>query len=139
MTPKNDPYPYEILDSEDSMVFKYHVKPNVVVWKPCNQRDAHRMLDSIFVKEGVRVDAKTKMIEFHFGFGMWMRNNWGLWSGKTYLSPFFESNGLKHPDDMSGFILDTYQQFVLLRNERPMGLDSLYGAWKDIDCRRGLP
>ncbi len=43
----------------------------------------------------------------HMGFGMWMRNNWGLWKGSR-LSKYFNNKGIYHPDDMSGIILDSY-------------------------------
>ena len=43
----------------------------------------------------------------HFGLGMWMRNNWGLWKGKE-LAKYFNSIGIYHPDDMSGIILTSY-------------------------------
>lgn len=43
----------------------------------------------------------------HFGLGMWMRNNWGLWKGKE-LADHFNSIGIFHADDMSGLILTSY-------------------------------
>jgi hypothetical protein len=43
----------------------------------------------------------------HFGLGLWMRNNWGLWKGKE-LAKHFKSIGVFHPDDMSGIILTSY-------------------------------
>jgi hypothetical protein len=45
----------------------------------------------------------------HFGLGLWMRNNWGLWkSSRLYL--YFKEKGIFHPDDMSGIILDSYHR-----------------------------
>ena len=41
---------------------------------------------------------------YHLGFGMWMRNNWGLWKSSR-LSRYFNSLGVYHPDDMTGIIL----------------------------------
>ena len=43
----------------------------------------------------------------HFGMGMWIRNNWGLWRGGE-LAKHFNSIGIYHPDDMSGIILTSY-------------------------------
>ncbi len=43
----------------------------------------------------------------HFGTGMWIRNNWGLWNGDD-LAEYFNSIGIYHPDDMSGIILKSY-------------------------------
>ncbi len=45
----------------------------------------------------------------HLGFGMWMRNNWQLWSGSR-LSKYFNDMGINHPDDMSGIILRSYHR-----------------------------
>ncbi len=47
----------------------------------------------------------------HFGFGMWMRNNWQLWGGSR-LSKYFDELGIYHPDDMSGIILDSYHRYL---------------------------
>ena len=44
---------------------------------------------------------------YHFGLGMWMRNNWGLWAHGP-LAAYLEQFGVHHPDDMSGLILDTF-------------------------------
>jgi len=43
----------------------------------------------------------------HFGLGMWIRNNWGLWRGGE-LAKEFKAKGIFHPDDMSGIILTSY-------------------------------
>ena len=43
----------------------------------------------------------------HFGLGMWIRNNWGLWRGGS-LAKDFNNKGIFHPDDMSGIILTCY-------------------------------
>lgn len=51
----------------------------------------------------------------HFGLGMWLRNNWGLWRGSR-LSLFFDEMGVFHPDDMSGIILDSYYRYVKGQN-----------------------
>jgi hypothetical protein len=42
----------------------------------------------------------------HFGFGMWLRNNWSLWHPETILVQWFKKNlGIVHGDDLSGTIL----------------------------------
>jgi len=47
----------------------------------------------------------------HHGFGMWMRNNWGLWSGSK-LQDWFHEKGIRHADDMSGIILETVKRDI---------------------------
>src|SRR5277367_2419498 len=55
----------------------------------------------------------------HFGLGMWLRNNWGLWGGGA-LQTWFNSKGIKHADDMSGILITTvYRQL----HNQPIDLD----------------
>jgi hypothetical protein len=43
----------------------------------------------------------------HFGFGMWLRNNWSLWDKESHLVRWFVTNfGLVHADDISSIILE---------------------------------
>ncbi len=55
----------------------------------------------------IRHSAADDMIQYHFSIGMWLRNNWGLWRGLR-LYQYFWSHGVRHPDEMSGIILDEY-------------------------------
>jgi len=45
----------------------------------------------------------------HHGLGMWIRNNWGLWSGSR-LAKYFNEMGIHHPDDMSSVILTSFHR-----------------------------
>lgn len=54
-------------------------------------------------------------VEFHDSLGRWIRNNWGLWTGKSKLYKYLESLGLYHPDDMSNLIIEMF--FAHIRNE----------------------
>jgi hypothetical protein len=56
-------------------------------------------------------------LDAHFGLGMWMRNNWGLWQ-EGPLHRAMAARGLTHPDDMSSAILDG---FVARLREKPAG------------------
>lgn len=49
--------------------------------------------------------------KFHFGLGLWMRNNWQLWGGSR-LQQYFEQRYITHPDNMSGIILTTYSSYL---------------------------
>lgn len=131
---KKDPYPYETIETQDSLIVKYKTKADEIVEKPCNLRDAHHKLNAIFAENKITITPESEMIEYHFGLGMWMRNNWGLWRGKSRLLPFFEAKGITHPDEMSGYILDTYKEYAILKTQSASSLDSLYRAWQDIEC-----
>lgn len=41
----------------------------------------------------------------HHGYGTGLRNDWGLWHGRTALSKWFRARRLYHADDCSGTIL----------------------------------
>ena len=83
---------------------------------PMDLNDCLKQLDSIFA-DSIKTKIKTLTEdEFsgkdHFGFGMWMRNNWGLWKGSR-LSKYFNSIGVYHPDDMTGIIFDSYHRQLI--------------------------
>lgn len=47
----------------------------------------------------------------HFGFGLWMRNNWGLWR-KSRLWLYFYDKGVSHPDHISSLITGMYHRKI---------------------------
>ncbi len=68
--------------------------------------ELEHMLPASF-KESIRCGTEDNIVWYHHGFGTWIRNNWGLWSGGK-LSRYFRSFGVNHPDDMSGLILTLF-------------------------------
>ncbi len=77
------------------------------IYIPTDLPDCIRQLDSMLSaehKDYIRTEGAAAV---HFSLGMWMRNNWGLWRG-SQLQTYFIDNGIQHPDDMSGVILDCY-------------------------------
>ena len=46
---------------------------------------------------------KDDLINAHFGLGMWIRNNFGLWDGNTSLK---EDAGQSHPDSVALVIME---------------------------------
>lgn len=83
------------------------------VYIPIDLDDCLRQLDSMFadsIKLKIKVLTEDEFSgRYHLGFGMWMRNNWGLWKGSR-LSKYFNSLGVYHPDDMTGIIFDSYHR-----------------------------
>jgi len=77
-----------------------------------------KILDPKVLSE-LKQGKEAELAKYHFGLGMWMRNNWGLWKG-TRLADYFESLGILHPDDMSGIILTSFYRHL---NGRPVRLD----------------
>jgi hypothetical protein len=81
------------------------------VYIPVDLNDCFNQINSFWtdsVKVQVREMNEEEFIgNSHFGIGLWMRNNWGLWGGSR-LSKYFNLKGINHPDDMSGIILTSY-------------------------------
>jgi len=80
---------------------------------PIDLDDCLKQLDIMFA-DSVKIKIKEMTEDefsgrYHLGFGMWMRNNWGLWKGSR-LSKYFNSLGVYHPDDMTGIIFDSYHR-----------------------------
>jgi hypothetical protein len=72
--------------------------------------------------------SENGMADYHFGLGMWIRNNWGLWGGSR-LSQYFNRLGIHHPDDMSGIILDSYWRKI---HGKPIDLDGQVRCHRDF-------
>ncbi len=96
------------------------------IYIPRNIEDCFSQLDSILsFKDRRAIKAapnRESMSQYHFGLGMWLRNNWGLWTGSR-LSRYFYARGVYHPDNMSGAILNYYYDYL-------NGVDS---AWRAFD------
>ena len=60
---------------------------------------------SMKAKDQLRGEKGVSMA--HFGLGMWMRNNWGLWGGGP-LAEDMRRRGFTHADDMSSTIIGGY-------------------------------
>jgi hypothetical protein len=120
---------------------------------PHDLRSAIQELDAILPQE-----AKIKLAKYrstawaHRGLGMWIRNNWGLWSqprrrptvnkheknggckesglmrAKSPLREYFLRRGFSNPDEISGLILDAYQRHLRGVNRHPAPKPKIY--WK---------
>lgn len=89
--------------------------------------DAFRRLDRELpsgTRDSLRVTPPDGMWRYHHSIGMYVRNNYGLWKGGP-LQDYFLARGLRHPDDMSGVLLEAYGLY--LRGAR-VNLDSLIRA-----------
>ena len=54
-------------------------------------------------KDRLRRDRREDLIGLHFGLGMWIRNNFGLW---THNRTLLEDTGQEHPDGASMAIIE---------------------------------
>lgn len=85
------------------------------IYIPKDLTDCFNQIDG-FWNDSIKTQVKSWTEEefcanAHFGFGMWMRNNWGLWGGSR-LQAYFNDKGIYHPDDMSGIILTSYYRYL---------------------------
>lgn len=88
----------------------------------------NKILPDSIQKELSQISEDEMNSSYHFGLGMWIRNNWGLWAG-TRLSVYFNELGIFHPDDMSAIILTSYHRFL---NEIDINLNSQIQYYKDF-------
>ena len=99
------------------------------VYVPKNLDDSFvelkRMLRPDFVAEFKETSEEDTAMH-HFGLGMWMRNNWGLWRGAR-LAKWFNAHGIEHPDDMSSIILDSFWRHL---NGQPLQLPEQVAHYK---------
>ncbi len=57
-------------------------------------------------------EEREAVTPLHFGTGLYIRNNWGLWSGRSDLAKYFSKLGVFHADDRSGIILTSLYRHV---------------------------
>jgi hypothetical protein len=99
-------------------------KSKTGVYIPKDLQDALRELDHMLpaeAKDKMKISYEQEGFGYHFGLGMWLRNNWGLWHGSR-LAKHFNKLGVKHPDDISGIILDCYWRYL---NGKPLDTEQL--------------
>lgn len=85
------------------------------IYIPRNLEESFHVLDTMLPAKTVRVmrslPDREAMSEFHFGLGMWLRNNWGFWAGSRF-QQYFVQRGVEHPDNMSGILLEYYYDYL---------------------------
>ncbi len=112
--------------------FKYDLSTeNEGVYIAEDLEDSFNQLDQL-LSPGEIDTLKSKkseddLVDYHFGLGLWMRNNWGLWRGSR-LNKYFNDLGIYHPDDISGIILDSYWRRL---NGLPIKLEEQIKYYQD--------
>jgi hypothetical protein len=105
---------------------------------PSDLDDAHaRLLRILPAKtiEEMRSGTENDMIRYHHGLGTWIRNEWGLWRGSR-LAKYFNEMGVRHPDDMSGIILDTFWDRL---HEQPFRLKERVAGYAEYWASMATP
>jgi len=78
---------------------------------PKDLEDCFAQLDKILTdKDRQEIASKSEedlLLEYHFGWGTGLRNDWGLWA-HSRLAKYFEELGVDHPEEMSSIIIKSY-------------------------------
>jgi hypothetical protein len=72
-------------------------------------------------------DEDDFVTSLHFGVGMNLRNNWGLWTGSE-LQTWFKEKGIHHADDMSSIIFTSFYRTIM---NKPIDLDEQIKYYRD--------
>ena len=91
------------------------------VYIPKNLEDCFIQLDQLLSDEDKQtikqLRNRKETIQYHHNLGMALRNNWGLWSGSR-LQKYMLDKKVKHPDNMSGIILEFYYDWLNGQNDK---------------------
>lgn len=107
--------------------YKINIKADSIdgVFIPTDLNSCFIQLDKLLndtLKQNIKSkETEIDLAEYHFGLGLWMRNNWGLWGG-SQLQVYFQNKNVNHPDNMSGLILVGYNKYL---NGKTIDVDSL--------------
>ncbi len=82
---------------------------------PVDEQDAFDVLQEISSEKGLAKFKKTPEDSIrgrlHFGLGMWMMQNWGLYSGSR-LSYYLNGKGISSSDDMAEYLIITFHRHL---------------------------
>ncbi|TVR31510.1 MAG: hypothetical protein EA390_06395 [Balneolaceae bacterium] len=102
------------------------------VYIPKDLNDSFDQLNIILKQDDIdslrALKSEEDLWQYHFGLGLWMRNNWRLWGGSR-LSTYFNDLGIYHPDDISGIIITSYWRHL---NNLPLELDAQIKYYQDF-------
>lgn len=100
------------------------------IYIPKDLDDCFTELRKILPKETVekmKIGTEEDMIQYHMGLGMWLRNSW-IRRKDSRLGKWFVEKGIRHPDDMSGIILNSFWRHL---NNQPIKLDEQIKHYQD--------
>jgi hypothetical protein len=101
--------------------------------KPKNLMECFKILDKELPENSkleFKINNSGYSILQHFGTGMWIRNQFGLWDDESPLRKFFSKKiPYSHPDDLSGLILTAYGHYL---NNEISDFENCIFAYNDI-------
>lgn len=81
-------------------------------------RELNRALPAGMIDE-IKTCSEGDLSMQHFGLGMWMRNNWGLWKMEFRLAQYCSKIGFWDADDASSMIIESFWRHL---NGRPIDI-----------------
>jgi hypothetical protein len=78
--------------------------------------------------------SEVEVGDLHHGFGMWLRNNWGLWDENSAMCKHMKSLGFIHADDMSHSLM---REFWARMNKLPSNLEKEIQYFKEFWAKSG--
>ena len=82
---------------------------------PQTLNEAFEVLNSVLSpqdRESLRDCRRTELINYHFGLGLWIRNNFGLYAGNPGLYEAVGAKPSEHPDEVSAKIIQAYWEYL---------------------------
>ncbi|MDR0767715.1 MAG: hypothetical protein LBE57_04680 [Methanosarcinales archaeon] len=82
---------------------------------PATLDDCYKALDYLLdeeIKEEIKNKSTDELFLYHFGLGMWIRNNWIYPAPNSRITKVFLDLGYDHPDDMSHEIIRGYHYYL---------------------------
>lgn len=98
---------------------------------PTTLDECFKALDQMINKDEIEKFRNTPEKDCHyghFGIGMWMRNNWSLWTKEGLLNEWFNHIGIWHGDDKSSIILTSYHRYL---NSKFLYIDEQVKHYRD--------
>ena len=84
---------------------------------PATLDECYEVLDNELTgkaKRDIKKSSLDGLIDYHFGLGLWIRNNWiyPVYSAEDRIVRVFLDAGITHPDDMSHEIITGYHYYL---------------------------
>jgi hypothetical protein len=119
---------YRNNEAREEEVYQKKLRADTIngIYIPRNIEDCFKQLDKLLSNADIQqiknLKDKSETIKYHHNFGLWIRNNWGMWSGSRF--QLYMLDRIKtEPDGMSSIILEFYWEW----------LNGINDNWKKFD------
>ena len=81
---------------------------------PATLEECYAALDDLLndeVKEDIKTSDESELVKYHFGLGMWIRNNW-IYPTDDRITKVLHDAGVEEADGMSSIIIHGYHNYL---------------------------